>query len=77
VRVLLAVGELGGRGSPPSNRQVADASGIRDQGQISKLLTRLEQLGLVANAADARAKGEPNQWALTSRGSQVRQAVSV
>jgi DNA-binding MarR family transcriptional regulator len=77
VRVLLAVGELSGQGSNPSNRQVADAAGIRDQGQISKLLNRLEQLGLVENTGHTRAKGEPNKWTLTSRGSKVRQAVSV
>jgi AcrR family transcriptional regulator len=76
LRVLLAIGELGGRGSPPSNRQVGDASGIRDQGQVSKLLSRLTQLGLVENAGEARAKGEPNKWRLTKRGSEVREAIS-
>jgi AcrR family transcriptional regulator len=77
IRVLLAIGEMGGRGSHPSNRQVADAAGIRDQGQMSKLLARLQHLGLIENAGEAPAKGEPNKWTLTSRGSQVRQAVSV
>jgi len=77
IRVLLAVGELGGRGSHPSNRQVADAAGIRDQGQISKLLARLEGLGLIRNVSDPAAKGEPNAWALTERGSEVRAVLSV
>jgi AcrR family transcriptional regulator len=77
VRVLLAVGELSGPGSPPSNRQVADAAGIRDQGQISKLLSRLEHLGLIANTSDGHAKGEPNKWTLTNRGSQVHHAISM
>jgi DNA-binding MarR family transcriptional regulator len=77
MRVLLAVGELGGRGSDPSNRQVGDAAGIRDQGQISKLLTRLEHLGLIESADNAYAKGKPNKWKLTERGSDVRQALSV
>lgn len=76
VRVLLAIGALGGGGSCPSNRQVADHSGIRDQGQISKLLARLEHLGLICNAGDARTKGEPNAWALTDKGAEVRTVIS-
>jgi AcrR family transcriptional regulator len=76
MRVLLAIGELAGAGSQPSNRQVADAAGIRDQGQVSKLLTRLTQLGLIENAGDGRVKGEPNQWQLTPRGGEVRSALS-
>jgi AcrR family transcriptional regulator len=76
IRVLLAVGELGERGPDPSNRQIGDAAGIRDQGQISKLLSRLEHLGLIRNAGEARAKGEPNAWTLTERGMGVREVVS-
>jgi AcrR family transcriptional regulator len=71
VRVLLAIDSLGGRGSHPSNRQVATAAGISDQGQISKLLARLQALGLVGNAGGDHAKGEPNAWALTPRGRDV------
>ncbi len=77
VRVLLAIGEQGGRGSHPSNRQVADDAGIRDQGQISKLLARLEQLGLIRNAGDAHAKGEANAWTLTQRGTELQTALSM
>jgi AcrR family transcriptional regulator len=73
MRVLLAIGSHPGA----SNRQVADASGISDQGQISKLLTRLEHLGLISNAGNARAKGEPNAWTLTERGAAVQEAISV
>jgi AcrR family transcriptional regulator len=76
VRVLLAIGELGGQGSYPSNRQVGDAAGIRDQGQVSKLLARLEHLGLTENAAHPQVKGEPNAWRLTERGGEVREAIS-
>ena len=82
LRVLLTVGELAearadqGDGSHASNRAVGDASGIRDQGQISKLLARLRELGLVRNAAEQGAKGRPNEWRLTERGEAVRQAVS-
>jgi AcrR family transcriptional regulator len=77
MRVLLAVGELDGQGSHPSNRQVGDAAGIRDQGQISKLLARLQHLGLIENAGNPHAKGEPNAWRLTERGGDVREAMSL
>jgi AcrR family transcriptional regulator len=70
VRVLQAIAELDGRGAPPSNRQIADHAEIRDQGQVSKLLTRLAHLGLIHNASP-HAKGEPNAWTLTERGSGV------
>ncbi len=71
VRVLLAIGSLGGMGSHPSNRQVATAAGISDQGQISKLLARLQALGLIGNGGGDHAKGEPNAWTLTQRGRDV------
>jgi AcrR family transcriptional regulator/DNA-binding MarR family transcriptional regulator len=57
-----------------SNRQVADAAGVSDQGQISKLLARLEGLGLLANSSPGQPSGEPNQWHLTPRGQQVQHA---
>ena len=76
VRVLLAIGDLAEPGIHPSNRQVGDAAGIRDQGQVSKLLARLRQLGLIENAVEPQVKGEPNGWTLTPRGHQVRAAVS-
>jgi AcrR family transcriptional regulator len=76
VRVLRAIGGLDGQGSHPSNRQVADAADIRDQGQVSKLLARLQQVGLIENAANPRVKGEPNAWALTDRGAELCEAVS-
>jgi AcrR family transcriptional regulator len=82
VRVLLVVGELGerespgGHGSCPSNREIADAAGIRDQGQVSKLLARLEQLGLVANTTHPNVRGRCNAWVLTERGEEVRSALS-
>jgi AcrR family transcriptional regulator len=75
VRVLLAIGELGGRGSYPSNRRVGDAAGIADQGQISKLLARLQHLGLIENAGFGQAKGESNSWHLTLRGQEIEQAI--
>ncbi len=62
-----------------SNREVADLAGITDQGQISKLLTRLEKLGLLCNTAEQghQPTGEPNAWRLTPRGVQVQQVTSI
>ena len=59
-----------------SNRQIADGAGVHDQGQISKLLTRLERLGLIHNTGQGQAKGEPNAWTLTPHGQQVEQALT-
>ncbi len=73
MRVLFAIGSHPGA----SNRGVADASGISDQGQISKLLTRLEHLGLIRNSSNLRTKGEPNAWTLTDRGVEVRETFAV
>ncbi|HXB65384.1 MAG TPA: TetR/AcrR family transcriptional regulator [Solirubrobacteraceae bacterium] len=77
VRVLLAIAELGGgRARGPSSREVAEASGISDQGQMSKLLWRLAHLGLIANGAECQGRGEPNAWRLTPTGREVQRAIS-
>ena len=73
VRVLLAISQTPGA----SNRGVAEASGIEDQGQISKLLSRLKTLGLIENTGAGPARGEPNAWQLTSKGEQVANAIQV
>jgi hypothetical protein len=75
VRVLAAVAELSALGSPPSNREVGLAAGMRDQGQISKLLTRLHGLGLIENTDAGLARGAPNAWMLTAKGREIEQAV--
>jgi AcrR family transcriptional regulator len=56
-----------------SNRLVAEHAGISDQGQVSKLLARLERLGLVANTGAGHARGERNAWSLTPLGVRVTQ----
>jgi AcrR family transcriptional regulator len=58
-----------------SNRQVADQAGIADQGQMSKLLSRLQRLGLIINTGQGHIKGEPNAWTLTPTGLQVAQNI--
>ena len=58
-----------------SNRGVADRAGVTDQGQMSKLLSRLQGFGLIANTGDGHRKGEANAWSLTPRGRQVTQSI--
>lgn len=71
--VLTAVGAQPGL----SNRRIADAAGISDPGQISKLLGRLFQLGLIVKASDCgHARGEPNAWRLTDKGEQVQRTIA-
>jgi AcrR family transcriptional regulator len=74
--VLQTIGERPGA----SNREVADQAGIVDQGQISRLLSRLEGLGLIANrgagAGGAQGRGAANAWVLTPRGEQVARGVA-
>ncbi len=73
VRVLMTIAS----NPDASNRKIATEAGIGDQGQVSKLLARLEHLGLIHNTGVGPAKGAPNAWALTPRGKQVEQAISV
>lgn len=63
-RVLGAIGDYPGA----SNREVAERAGILDQGQISKLLSRLEARALVERIGESRSRGAPNSWRLTDRG---------
>jgi DNA-binding IclR family transcriptional regulator len=73
LRVLVAIGNrMSANGPGPSNREVADAAGIEDEGQTSRLLKRLEGLGLIENTGGGAANGEANAWGLTAKGVMVR-----
>ncbi len=76
-RVLECIAELAGQGPGPSNRLVAESAGVTDPGQISKLLRRLERLGLAVNTGGGHQSGEPNAWSLTPLGGQVARRLSV
>ena len=58
-----------------SNLGVARHSQVNDQGQISKLLSRLERHGLVQNTGRGQARGAPNEWRLTPAGQQIQQGI--
>jgi AcrR family transcriptional regulator len=68
--VLAVVAPLPGA----SNREIAEGSGIVDQGQISKLLSRLAGLGLLENCGAGQPLGATNEWHLTARGAQLERA---
>jgi AcrR family transcriptional regulator len=70
MRVLAALAS----GAGLSNREVARASDVTDQGQISKLLQRLLRLGLIENRGERASRGEPNAWVLTARGAELERA---
>ena len=70
VLVLTAISEHPGA----SNREIAERSGIVDQGQISKLLTRLAALNLTENLGEGKEKGGANAWRLTALGTRLERA---
>jgi DNA-binding MarR family transcriptional regulator len=70
--VLAAIADLGREGSGPSNREVALAAGVKDQAQISRLLARLLDHGLLENVAGRVGRG--NAWRLTGRGEELLHA---
>ena len=72
VRVLMAVAAHPGS----SNRVVAEAAEVTDQGQMSKLLARLHDIGLIENTGGGATRGEPNAWTLTDKGWRVQGAIA-
>jgi AcrR family transcriptional regulator/DNA-binding MarR family transcriptional regulator len=58
-----------------SNRSIGEHAGIHDQGQVSKLLARLQRLGLLHNTGQGHAHGERNAWQLTPTGTQITQNI--
>ncbi len=61
-----------------SNRAVGERSGVADQGQISRLLARLQRLGLAQNAGEGHRghlRGEANAWTLTDLGERVARSI--
>lgn len=70
VRVLDAIATEPGA----SNRRIAVVAGISDQGQISKLLKRLQRIGLIENHRVGPIGGAPNCWRLTASGASIQRA---
>jgi AcrR family transcriptional regulator/DNA-binding MarR family transcriptional regulator len=70
-RVLTAIAATPGA----SNKQIARASDIADEGQTSRLLTRLERYNLIHNTGGQPTKGEAKAWTLTTTGQEIVQAI--
>jgi AcrR family transcriptional regulator/DNA-binding MarR family transcriptional regulator len=68
-QVLASIAELSEWGASPTNREIATAAGVKDEGQASRLLARLEGHGLLQNAGGLD-KGA-NAWRLTPRGEEL------
>ncbi len=71
-RVLEVIAEQPG----VSNRGAGEQAGVSDQGQISRLLARLDRLGLIENSGEGHSRGEANAWTLTSTGHRVARSIS-
>jgi len=54
-----------------SNRDIAAAAGLGDQGQTSHLLRRLARRGLIEKVAPRSGSRRENAWLLTARGRSV------
>ena len=70
LRVLAVIADHPGA----SNREIAERSGISDQGQVSKLLGRLARLELAENDGGGQERGASNAWRLTARGERLERA---
>jgi AcrR family transcriptional regulator/DNA-binding MarR family transcriptional regulator len=71
MRVLVAIGTRPGL----SNLGVAEQAGIGDQGQISKLLKRLQAVGLTENSGGGQELGTSNAWRLTEEGRRIERSI--
>jgi AcrR family transcriptional regulator len=60
-----------------NNREIARHAGVTDQGQMSKLLRRLQGCGLIENRSPGHDKGEPNAWRLTQHGQAIQQTIQL
>ena len=72
-RVLACIAEQPGI----SNRVVAEQAGVADQGQISKLLARLERLGSDQRTGVRACQGRAQRLEIDALGQQVAQRLNV
>jgi AcrR family transcriptional regulator len=68
-KVLAVVAEHPGL----NNHRVSELAGISDQGQVSRLMIRLSEQGLLENIG-GHGQGTPKAWHLTPHGEQIAQA---
>jgi AcrR family transcriptional regulator len=70
-RVLEAIAEEPGA----SNIEISTRVGITDQGQMSKLLSRLAGLGLIESWGPGQPSGGANAWHLTGVGAELESTI--
>ncbi len=70
--VLLAISAEAGL----SNLELSERAGITDQAQISRLLARLSQHGLIENTGGGQRLGTTNAWRLTLAGRQLEPLIA-
>jgi DNA-binding IclR family transcriptional regulator len=59
-----------------NSRELASRNGAKDEGQMSRLLSRLERLGLVENTREAQRRGDVKAWQLTIAPEDLQAAIS-
>jgi AcrR family transcriptional regulator len=69
--VLAAIAQTPGSLS----REVAEAAAVKSEAQASRMLARLEQLGVIENTTGSRISGRPKAWRLTELGEQIWQGL--
>jgi DNA-binding MarR family transcriptional regulator len=58
-----------------NSRELAKRSGVSDNGYASRLLARLERLGLIRNDRDPDSRVAAKAWTITVAGERVREAI--
>ena len=57
-----------------STRELADAAGVSDEAEATRLLARMEELGLISSR-NANSSGAFKAWQLTADGRRLVQAI--
>jgi DNA-binding MarR family transcriptional regulator len=59
-----------------NSRTLASRDGVKDEGQMSRLLARLERVGLIENTREAQRRGDVKAWQLTIALEELEAAIS-
>lgn len=72
---IAAIAAINEEGANPSNNDICWATGDTNKGQMSRLLQRLDRLGLIENVSNnGNGQGGSNAWRLTARGRALARA---
>jgi len=71
---LTAVARLSAKGANPTNKEVGESIGVSGRGQVSLLMTRLSNQGLIEDTGGYGRRGAPKAWRLTQHGEAVLDA---